>query len=154
MSKPAWERFEQACNVKLGLDGTAASGATWKDKGDGSTRNNYDEVWPLLVDAKTTEKASFSLKAKFLEDMKRVALQDGKTFALPLKFLTEDGPRFTEWVVLPLDDYAYLIEEHRKKGARFSLEEVALVRALQKSVKTEALVDMLGSILRKMGVER
>lgn len=152
MSKPAWMRFEEVVNVKLGLDATAASGATWKDKGDGSTRNNYEEPWPLLADAKTTEKASYSLKAKFLDDMRKVALQDGKTFALPVKFLGHPAPH-NEWVVVPLDDYAYLVEEHRKTPPAFTVEDIALVRALQKSVKTPLVQDMIGNILEKMGVE-
>ena len=150
MSKPEWARFEEAVNQKLGLDATAASGATWKDKGDGSTRDNYEETWPLMVDAKTTEKGSFSLKAKFLDDMKRVALQDGKTFALPLKFTQEASQ--SEWVVVPLDDYAYLVERHRE--ASFTKEEKALVLGILQSLKTPALVDPLTSILKKMGGKR
>lgn len=152
MSKTGWERWESRVNERLGLDATAASGATWKDKGDGSTRNNYDEVWPLMVDAKTTKAASFSLKAKFLDDMLRVARQDGKTFALPLRFIQE--PAVTDWVVVPFEDYAYLVEEHRKGLGEFTPEEISFVRALGGKLKSEAFVEMLQRILAKMGVDR
>ena len=151
MTKPGWQRFETHVNSLLGLDATAASGATWKDKGDGSTRNNYEEPWSLLVDAKTTEKGSYSLNRKFLEDMRKVAIQDGKTFALPLRFLTE--PASVDWVTIPLEDYAYLVEELRKTPPTFTVEDIALIRSFQKVVKTPILVEMLEQILKKMGVE-
>ena len=106
--KPEWERWEIAVNDQLGLEGTVASGATWKDKGDGSTRSG--DAWPLLVDAKTTEAASYSLKFKFLDDLWKIAMQSGKTVALPLKFLGRKGE--TEWVVVPFSDYAYLVEQY------------------------------------------
>ena len=151
MSKPGWARFESSVNQKLGLEATAASGATWKDKGDGSTRNSYDEAWPLLVDAKTTEKASFSLKAKFLEDMRKVAQQNGKSFALPLKFTEE--PSHKEWVVVPLDDYAYLVEEHRRGKSAFSDEERTLIGAVANQLKGETH-EMVLHILAKMRCQR
>lgn len=150
MTKPGWERFEVHSNELLGLDATAASGATWKDKGDGSTRNNYEEVWPLMSDAKTTEAKSYSLKQKFLDDMRRVAQQDGKTFALPLRFIGE--PQGVDWVVVPLEDYAYLVEAHRKGLGKFTVHDIALVRALSKSVKSSELREMIEQILAKMGV--
>lgn len=152
MSKTGWERWESRVNERLGLDATAASGATWKDKGDGSTRNNYEEVWPLMVDAKTTKAASYSIKAKFVEDMHRVAKQDGKTFALPVKFL--EGGHDSEWVVVPFEDYAYLVEEHRKGLGRFTVQDIGLVRALSKSVKSSELREMIERVLAKMGVDR
>lgn len=149
MPKPAWEVFEVKSNEKLGLDATAASGATWKDKGDGTTRATYTEVWPLMADAKTTERASFSLKAKFLADMRRTARQSGKTFALPLKFIQEE--KSPEWVVVPLDDYAFLVEEFRKGQGEFTDEERGLVRSVYNTIKSENLKEMLLRILAKMG---
>lgn len=152
MPKPAWEVWEEKVNDRLSLRGTAASGATWKDKGDGSSTNNYEEVWPLMVDAKTTKAASYSIKAKFVEDMHRVAKQDGKTFALPVKFL--EGEHDSEWVVVPFEDYAYLVEEHRKGLGRFTVHDIGLVRALSKSVKSSELREMIERVLAKMGVDR
>lgn len=149
MPKPDWEVFERRSNELLGLDATAASGATWKDKGDGTTRETYTEVWPLMADAKTTVKASYSLKAKFLADMKKLALQDGKTFALPLKFTQEE--KLSEWVVVPLEDYAFLVEEHRKKLGEFTEEERGLIRAVAKQLKGELLSEKVLRILAKMG---
>lgn len=149
MAKEPWERWEHHVNERLGLDGTVASGATWKDKGDGATRDNYSEAWPLMVDAKTTERGSYSLKAKFLEDMYRVAKQEGKTFALPIKFTQEE--RQPQWVAVPFEDYAYLVEEHRKGAPDFTEEERALIRAVAKSVKGEVFQDHFRRILAKMG---
>lgn len=149
MSKPEWERFESYTNELLDLDATAASGATWKDKGDGTTRDTYAEAWPLMVDAKTTEKASYSLKAKFLADMRRTALQDGKSFALPLRF-TQESPQY-DWVVVPLTDYAYLVEEHRKGQSSFTDHERGLIQSVAKSLKSEDLKEMVLRILAKMG---
>lgn len=151
MSKKPWERFESQANELLGLEGTAASGATWKDKGDGSTRDNYNEKWPLMVDAKTTEKGSFPLKAKFLDDMRKIAIQDGKTFALPIKFLEEE--KLPAWVVVPLEDYAYLVDEYRKPPAEFTDEERFLLRAIATQLKGESLIEMINGILAKMGEE-
>lgn len=152
VSKSSWERWEARVNERLGLDATTASGATWKDKGDGATRDTYNEVWPLMVDAKTTKAASFSLKAKFLDDMMKVARQDGKSFALPLRFVHE--PAVTDWVVVPFEDYAYLVEEHRKGLGGFEVEEIAFVRALGKKLTSPNFIEMLNSILAKMGVAR
>lgn len=148
MAKEPWERWENHVNERLGLDGTVASGATWKDKGDGATRDNYSEVWPLMVDAKTTERGSYSLKSKFLEDMYRVAKQEGKTFALPIQFTQEE--RQPQWVAVPFEDYAYLVEEYRKSPQEFTDEERALVKAIGKQLKGEMLTEVIQGILDKM----
>ena len=150
--KKDWERWESQVNERLGLDATIASGATWKDKGDGSTRDNYSEAWPLLADAKTTERGSFSVKAQFVEDMHRVAKQEGKTFAMPVKFTQEEHS--PEWVVVPFEDYAYLVDNLRRGLGEFDHEEIAFVRALGGKLKGEAFIEILNRILAKMGVDR
>lgn len=152
MPKKNWEVWESRVNERLGLNGTTASGATWKDKGDGSTRDNYNEVWPLMVDAKTTERGSFSVKAQFVEDMHKVAKQDGKTFAMPIKFLQEEHQ--PEWVVVPFEDYAYLVDEHRRKLGEFTVEEINFVRALGNKLKNPAFIEILNRVLAKMGIDR
>lgn len=149
MPKSDWEAFEDRCNAELGLDSTVASGATWKDKGDGTTRDVYAESWPLTVDAKTTIHNSFSLREKFLEDMLRTAQQSGKTFALPLLFLS--SPKKRAWAVVPLDDYAYLVEHYRKTADGFTEEDVSLIETVAKVVKTAPVVEHLGKIVTKMG---
>lgn len=151
MSKPEWERWENRVNEELGLEGTVASGATWKDKGDGTTRDNYSESWPLLVDAKTTEAASYSLKFKTLDDLWKIAMQAGKSVALPLRFLHQRGE--AEWVVVPFSDYSFLVEEYRKGPPEFTHEERVLMRAIAAQLKDENLQGMVQDILAKMGDE-
>lgn len=148
MIDKAWERWERIVNERLALEGTAASGATWKDKGDGATRDNYSEPWPLIADAKTTQKGSFSVKAKFVEDMYRTAKQNGKTFVMPVKFLQEE--KQPAWAVVPFEDYAYLVEEYRKSAPDFTKEERALVQAISKQLKDEELVEVIQGLLDKM----
>ena len=151
MTKPGWRRWESTVNTELGLEETVASGATWKDKGDGTTRDNYSEPWPLMVDAKTTEAGSYSLKFKTLHDLWKTATQAGRNFAMPLKFMEQRGE--TEWAIVPFSDYAYLVEQYRTSPPDFTDEERALLRAVKTQLKGEMLHEAMRIILAKMGDE-
>lgn len=72
------------------------SGAFWSRKGDVRTDD-------LLIEAKTTSKASYSLKAEIWEKIRREALLDGRTPVLALRM----GGR--DLVVLDQEDFLELL---------------------------------------------
>lgn len=81
------------------LDGkpTAASGAFWSHKGDVRSED-------FLVEAKTTEKASYSLKKEIWEKIRREALLDGRMPVLAIQIQDRN------LVVLDEEDFLALTE--------------------------------------------
>ena len=70
-----------------------------------------------MIDAKTTEKASYSLRKKFLAQWKMKAEMLGKRFILPLRFLNDRG-LYEDWAVLTMDDLVELIDMAKKGEAK------------------------------------
>lgn len=117
MSAPQWERFERDVNGLLGLAGTAASGARWQDIGDGvDARHPSESAFPLIVDCKATERASFSIKARDLAQWQARAAELGKRFAMPIRFWNRANTRSRDYILLDLHDFAELLELARRKG--------------------------------------
>lgn len=117
MITPAWQKFEHDVQNLLGLSSTIASGNQAHDPGDGVNRSHpYDINYAVMVDAKHTTNKSFSLSRKTLDGYLRRAQTFGKRFALPLRFEdlrpNRNGVKTrSDWVVVPLDDYAELVEK-------------------------------------------
>lgn len=113
-----WAIFEDHCLEMLDLEGTVSSGSQWHDKGDGKARDVYaGNPFPLLIDAKTTVKNSFSVSAKFMREYVEKAIDGGRRFALPLRFVRPNG-RHEDYVVLGLDDFAELLMLAKRGAGR------------------------------------
>jgi len=115
MAVESWEEFEAHCQELLGLSPTLASGSQWFDIGDGVDRDTKS-VFPIMIDAKSTVRASYTLKAKFLREWLEKTLLRGKRFVMPVRFILPNGKN-EDWAVLPLDDLAELLEL-AKRGAQ------------------------------------
>ena len=100
------QKSERRVVKKMGARRTIASGATDRQKGDGSTRK-------ALIEAKATVKRSYSVKQETLEKLRLQALQEGKYPVLAVSFVTGDGRsiRNGDFVVLPLSVYQILCSE-------------------------------------------
>jgi hypothetical protein len=103
----AWKAFEWHVAKLLGLDPTISSGSKFYDQGDAVSRGRQDP-FPLYADAKTTEKGSFSLKAKELIDWTEQAQAVGKRFLLPLRFTKV--PEADDYVLMRLEDFKELLD--------------------------------------------
>lgn len=108
MKKP-FEIHEAYCQEALGLDTTAGSGSQWHDIGDGTTRDQYSKSFRLMIDAKSTVKGSYSVKEAFMAGWVDKAIELGKRFALPIRFLKPNG-HHQDYVVLTMDDFVELLE--------------------------------------------
>lgn len=97
-----WQAWEHSAAAVLGLDTTITSGNRFYDPGDATSRDRRDP-FPLLVDCKLTEKASFSLKAKELRQYTVRAAEAGKRFVLPVRFWTPQ--RVDDYVVMGFHDF-------------------------------------------------
>ncbi len=107
---PAWERFEREVQEVLDLRSTPGSGNQWHDASDG--RSQPEDPYKLMVDCKHTEAKTYSLGAGFLQAWWDKALQFGYHFALPV--CLDGSPRRPKnWVTIPLDDYAELVDAIR-----------------------------------------
>lgn len=106
--RPAWERFEDHVQDLLGLDSTVASGAHWHDISDGVDRDRYGSQFQLMVDAKATERGSYSVGKKAMRQWREKAESLGKRFVLPIRFVNDNGMH-EDYAVLTLDDLAELI---------------------------------------------
>lgn len=107
-----WETWERDVAKALGLDITITSGSKWHDPGDACTRGR-DDPFPLFVDAKFTERASFSLKARDLKQWSKRAAEAGKRFILPLRF-HKAGQRDEDYVVMSFHDFIELRDNARR----------------------------------------
>lgn len=104
---PKWEQFERSVQNLLDLRSTPGSGNQWHDVSDGVSRP--EDPYKLMVDCKYTESKSYSLNGKALQDWYDKATELGYRFALPVR-LDGSAGRTKEWVTIPLDDYAELVE--------------------------------------------
>jgi hypothetical protein len=77
MSKP-WEKQEKRLAKQVSGTRPAASGAFWTRKGDVRTED-------LLIEAKQTDKASYSIKKQIWDKIRREALLDGRTPVLAIQ---------------------------------------------------------------------
>lgn len=108
---PAWEKFEHEVQEVLDLRSTAGSGNQWHDVSDG--RSRPEDPYKLMVDCKHTESASYSLAAPMLQKWLDKATELGYHFALPTRMEGGAGVRMRNWVSIPLDDYAELVDAIR-----------------------------------------
>lgn len=107
---PAWEQFERKVQELLDLRPVPGSGNQWHDISDGVSRP--EDPYKLMVDCKYTQRPNYGLLAPFLEQWLDKATELGYHFAMPVHM--EGGrPRTKEWVVVPLDDYAELVDAIR-----------------------------------------
>lgn len=101
-----WQRWEQEAADALGLSLTVASGSKFFDPFDATSRGR-DDPFPLAVDCKLTERASFSLKAKELRQYRKRAAEEGKRLVVPIRFWV---PTLTpeDYVVMGFHDFVEL----------------------------------------------
>lgn len=117
MAEP-WEVHEAFVNEVLGLSGTPGSGSQWHSQGDGvDNRHPDDSFFPLLVDCKCTQKASFSIKLKTLTQWRTTAWELGKRFIMPIRFHDRGARRSVDYVLLELNDFVELLEMARDRSA-------------------------------------
>lgn len=110
-----WAAFESYVNTLLGLSATAASGSQAHDPGDGVDRRHHSETdYALMVDAKYTERGSFSINRKLMGQYVLRAAEAGKRFALPVRLVDMRTKNVDDYVVVPLQDYAALLETYRE----------------------------------------
>lgn len=107
---PAWEKFEHSVQELLSLRSTPGSGNQWHDVSDGRTRP--EDAYKLMVDCKFTQGKSYSLNGDVLQGWWDKATGLGYHFALPVR-MEGMGGRQKEWVAIPLDDYAELVDTLR-----------------------------------------
>lgn len=100
----------------LDLSPTVASGSQWHDLGDGVERNSYSH-WPIMMDAKCTVQKSYSIQRGWFKQQVDRATIAGKRFILPLRFVDENS-QHDDYVVMPLDDYAELLDAARSHWKR------------------------------------
>lgn len=89
---------EKRLAASFGGRRTPGSGNQWDRKNDVRTPD-------LSIEAKTTTKGQYILKAKELEMGEKNALLDGRDFL----FVVEMNGR--NWVIMPIEDYENLLED-------------------------------------------
>jgi hypothetical protein len=113
--KRGWRAHEKDIQELLGLDSTICSGNKFYDPGDGVDRSHPNQnPFALIVDAKCTTAASFSLKMAFLREWEEKAAAIGKRFAMPIRF-EPPGDSRRDYILLTLNDFAELLEMSRDR---------------------------------------
>lgn len=110
---PGWEPWESYVNERLGLEATVASGSQFYDKGDGVDRGRGD--WAFQVDAKYTDKLSFSVNRKLLADYVVRASMSGKRFALAVRCWGRGHHQPADYVVLPFEVFKEMLDIVKEK---------------------------------------
>lgn len=112
-----WQLHEKYVADSLGLDLCIASGNKYYDPGDAVQRGHYTESnFPIIADAKCTEKKSYSVKQEFVREWVDKAVEMGKRFIMPIRFhaTNEWGrPVVDDYVLLTFDDFLELLEAQR-----------------------------------------
>lgn len=99
-----WEQWEADVQERLGLRSTIGSGSKFYDISDGVTPEGHPI--PLMVDAKSTEQKSYSLRHDFLDDWVQRAAEQGKMFGLPVRF--ENAAKTTDYMLVSFEDFETL----------------------------------------------
>lgn len=111
-----WRHFEQYVQVLLGLDSTPSSGNQFNDPGDGVDRgHSLQHEFPLMIDAKFSEKSSFSFSAKMFDQGLRQAAMAGKRMAWPVRLWPRYDLHPHDLVVLSLEDFVDLVSMRRQE---------------------------------------
>ena len=100
--KKLWELWEEKVQKALGLRGTISSGSKFYDLGDGVTP--IDHPIPFIIDAKSTEKNSYSVNATLMQEWENKAAEQGQMFGLPIRFEKTDQ----EYMVVSFEDFQTL----------------------------------------------
>lgn len=115
---PDWEVFEYDVREVLGLDSTVCSGNQFNDPGDGVDRRHPSEGgFRMMVDAKFTEKGSWSINAKKFKEWFDRAAEMGLRGAVAVR-LRPPGNRHRDYVILDLNDFAELLNDASERAAR------------------------------------
>jgi hypothetical protein len=93
----------------FGLSQTSCSGNKWYDPGDGVTRGR-DSAFPLFVDGKYTEKGSFSVSSKTMQDYEERAAGLGKRLLLAVRLWPKQDLFPRDYVVLSAHDFKELLD--------------------------------------------
>src|SRR3990167_8215642 len=114
MDRSLGQKTERVILKKIGARRQPASGAIVGFPNDG-IKNRY------LIEVKSTQHESLSLKRKWLEDLEENAITRGKVPALVIVFNSEvSGPSFYryrpsgEWVAIPRRDFELLTKGWKK----------------------------------------
>lgn len=100
-----WYRKNEAEVIqRLGFEPTRNSGATWIDKGDGQNES-------FICELKSTDKESYTLKQKTLQELEYHACVAHKTPVFALQFLNRDEI----WVAVKEEDFKEFIEFKKQK---------------------------------------
>lgn len=105
------QKAEKKAARRLGGTTRAGSGAVEGFKGD-ITLSTF------LVENKTTEHRSISLKLDWLEKVSEEARQEGREPALAIQFVDKLGnsTRTGRWVMIPEDEFYELHEARKRDG--------------------------------------
>lgn len=101
--KRAWKRTERRIAERIGGRRHGMSGAAVELKGDLS-----NDV--VLVESKSTAKASISLKQAWFEKINQEAIAVHKTPAVAVTFENMDKLADRDWILIPLRYFKELIE--------------------------------------------
>lgn len=107
-----WEQHERYIQSVLGLEATISSGSKFYDPGD-AVDYNREAAFPLVADCKYTERKSFSVTRKALEQWEEKASEIGKRFIMPVRMCPPHSEPY-DCVVLSLHDFAELLALARR----------------------------------------
>lgn len=109
---PGWSAWETYVNEKLGLEATVASGSQFYDKGDGVDRGQGD--WAFQVDAKYTDKLSFPVNRRVLDQYVMRASMAGKRFVLAVRCWGRGHHQPSDFAVIPFELFLAMLERIRE----------------------------------------
>lgn len=103
---PDWRSAEKKAQKVLGLSPTPGSGNQWYSKGD-SVGSNTNDLLDLMVETKSTDKKSYSVRRDWLAEYRDMAMENGKVLALHIQF-QEPGRSPQDYILLELGDFVEL----------------------------------------------
>lgn len=124
-----WQAWEDDVRNILGLSATVASGSQFHDKGDAVDRRHPSmSDFLLQVEAKYTEKGSFSVNLKKVVEWTKQAALSGRHFALAIRLWPQGQTQPADYVMVPMTDYSALVDFRRTQEEWESADVQKLVR--------------------------
>jgi hypothetical protein len=150
-----WEAWEFRVNKDLGLDPTISSGNKWHDPGDGVDRSHYtEEFFPLVVDAKYTESASFTVSQQTLFQWVKKAEEMGKRFLLAVRICPKGHIDPEDYVVVPYNDFVEFREAYKdlklRKNAGLNDNDIEFLEMLAAKMMQVQLRLKMISVVNKL----
>lgn len=125
-----WEDAEQRARDALGLVATPTSGSQWFSKGDSIGTDTLDML-SFMLESKSTESKSYSVKRDWVAEYRKVAELAGKLFALHIEFINPPNQP-DDYILMEMGDFVELMTREKSPEQQKAIKKLSrLINKIQ-----------------------